>query len=252
MRVHHISDGEISQNIIQCLEQSGVRTIADLIAEKKLRKGNGGFLTHKQLLYEYFDDYAEASGSTLRYFLFGTDEPPEAYYTPYDAEVIKCLNSLTPAQLRGLKHASQMLFSNPLIEATDESLTPTQRLLSVVNLNRPKMLPTQIPPEDEKKFRYPVLQELERYRAYYRSKAFNFDANYLPDLATLFGVSIRWVLGSKKGIVYCNNQNAEDLFAFYTLLRPMDQIDFCGLLLIASGEDYPMLTWRVQKERRCI
>lgn len=239
---YDFADGKIADNILNALSNCSASAIASLKNKGLLYlPKNGGFLKYKSLYYNALDDYADASGCTIASLIFGSEDAPMPCYTPWDHYVICALNSLTAAQLKTLRTAVDDFYSCPIMASATE-MSPSKRLLAILDLRFGKNLPTDIPEEEMRKYRLDVSQEIQRFKLKsHHSPVFLFHSDYWPDLAIFSGVSVRWLLGIRKHPLYCETAAADDLFDLYTVMHPYSRKSFIGILLRLSNEYIPEL-----------
>lgn len=240
---HDFVDGKISGNILDALSYCSIKQITQMQNSEVLLTYVNDLLpiTYKSLRYSSLDAYAEASGFSIRYFLFGSDEPPVSYYTPIDRYVIRALNELSLSQLTVLKQATELFYSDPTMKDNDAYTNPSRRFLAQLKSKKESGLPDAIPDEDLYKYEKDVMVEVRRYKNSRYVPSFLFNSDYWPDLATLIGVSVRWLLGIKDHALFCNESIADDIFDMYTLMQPFNKSSFVGLLSAMTGKENPEL-----------
>lgn len=244
MKVYDFVDGKISDNILHALDTCDAATIVKLTSSGALEQfasPSRKFPSYKypalrNLRYCGLDDYAEASGYGIRYFLYGEGKPFLPFCSEMDEEVIAALNTLSEEQLEHLKQVTLLFYSNPLM-TNKEWKTPSQRFLAVLRTRHGSGLPDAVPEKELWKYTSDVMQEIERYKASRYSPLFLFNSECWPDLSTLTGISVRWLLGVKKHALYTEHPVADDIFDMYTLMQPKDRQSFIGLLWQFSGAD---------------
>ena len=221
------AQGEVSSRILQALSQAKISVITELQKNGCFRNNNYDYTS---LLYRHIDDYARASGYTLRYFLFGSENFPVPYYTNVDTYVIDILNQLSQEQLVSLKNIIQTAFPSKLYNMSRD-LKPMQRYIAVLDNQRKPLFPKEIPDSEKYKYRKDVMIEIFRYTKHSRySNRFAFNSDYWADLAMLKGVSVRWILGVKETTLYCNPADADDIFDAFTLMSSLQKYGFLKLL----------------------
>lgn len=240
---HDFVDGTISHNILNALNYCSIKQITQLLNSENLLHYANDYapVTYKSLRYSGLDAYADASGFSIRYFLFGSDEPPVSYYTPIDKYVIGALNELSSSQLTVLKQATNLFFSDPTMKDSDAYTNPSRRFLAQLKSRKESGLPDAIPEEDLYKYQKDVMVEVRRYKNSRYVPSFLFNSDYWPELATLIGISVHWLLGIKHHALFCNEAVADDIFDMYTLMQPFNKASFVGMLSAMTGKENPEL-----------
>jgi hypothetical protein len=233
-------DGEIARNVLDALEMCEISVLSELRKKEIIRfQKTDNTLTNKSLLYSSLDMYCEATGHSLRYFLFGSEDTPVPSYTQQDKDVVTALNSLNPDQLNLLKNAIQLFYYSPIMEQQDLP-TPAMRFVAAYR-SRGLSVPDDLSGENADKYRLDIVTELHRFKRAFYSPLFNFLTDYWPDLAVFVGVSVRWLLGVKNSKLYCSSSDADDVFDLYTLMAPIHKRNFIGLLSRLSPGYFPEL-----------
>ena len=116
-RSFDFSEGYVAQNIISALTTLPPADLAMLYAHNDLHfSKNAARVISRDLYYASLDAYAMATGHTLRYFLFGSEEMPLWYCSELDSYVIQILDMLTDTQLITLKDLLLSYFRTPLMD----------------------------------------------------------------------------------------------------------------------------------------
>lgn len=235
-------DGRIAGNILHALERTDIRQLSILVKKGYLISylRHPDLLTYRALTYKGISAYAEASGFSVRYFLFGSDEVPAPTYTDLDMEVIDALNRLSVSQLQKLKDSVPHLYGSPMMDPSQYS-SPNYRFLAVLGTRRGAGLPKEVDPEVLAKCKLDVMMEISRYKQARYVPSFRFNSEFWPDLATLIGVSVHWLLGIEGHPLFCNHYLGDDIFDMYTLMQPSARASFAGLLSMLVPDASPAL-----------
>lgn len=240
--VYDFSDGKIANNILDALEDCTANEILRLLRTDNIRYYKNGYkLSYKNLCYHALDTYAHISGYSVRYFLYGSDEAPLTHYSKIDALVIQALDSMESEHLTLLKKAVHAFYYSPIMDTELLKTTPSKRILAILKSRKGAGLIESIPENELYKYRENVTTEVARYKKTGYSYRFRFITDYLPDLATMVGVSLRWIMGIHDSPVYCKTAEADDIFDLFTLMTPTQKIGFVGILSRFSDYDIPEL-----------
>lgn len=229
-------DGQIAARILDGLHGIKTSGLAALQSRKQLWMPSK--LSWKSLVYEALDAYADTSGFSVRYFIFGSDEVPTPYYTPLDHELIRILNQMPEYYLKYLRKLAETLYHVPMIN--DVPSKPDARFFAILN-SKDAGLITEIPEQDRHKYRKDIVAECNRYKKGGYQTNFRWNPDCWPDLAVMLGVSVRWIMGVKDHPLFCDSAVADDVFECYTLMKEQDRRSFLGVILSLSFVEAPAL-----------
>lgn len=226
-----IKKGPMADRILNELRHLSAAEINDLNSKKALRLLPPNYeLDYRALKITHLDDYSDATGSPVSYFLFGNTQVSSCY-TEDDDLVLWYLRQLSNTSAKQHLEFFQNIFGCPLL---DFSGRPANKLHKVVVKSRriagQPVFPDPFVVPEYKNIVYDIEPELKRWKdGNHYSSSFTFDADFLPDVASFCGVSIHWLLDISH-TVYCENPTAERIFDFYTLLAPHDQKMFVQII----------------------
>lgn len=224
-------DGVITKHILYALADCTASEIAQLRSTGALAPNRGNdatYLSYRNLKYAALDDYADVSEHTMRELIFGSNDKPVTYYSAIDAAVIAALDSLGESQLDAMLWVMKKAHCTDLM--TSNNMDPSHRYITFYQ-TRKSPLPTEIPEGEQYKYSKNVMQEIERFKKSKRSIYFRFASDYWPDLATVMGISLHWVLGIQRHPLFCETAAGDQLFDYFTLMEPAGKKMFVGYLL---------------------
>lgn len=227
-----ISEGIVGERIIRslldnCSVQAIMRLYADgfIINEKK----NPYNLTCSHLYARYLSVYSEASGVSVRYFFFGSDDQPQTSYTSDDALVIEILDNLDEATLAKAIRFAEAFFPSELYEDGQKEPKPSQNILRRISAMPHGVISVLDEQKPEVSISEDLRNELARYRRCAQSRAFSFDSNLWYELSAFTKVSLHWVLNLQCPL-FCQTQLGDILFDRYTLMGTEARKDFLDYL----------------------
>lgn len=216
------SPGSVSNNILMALAKTNLAALANL-------HRNDCFYNN---LYNYtslrcvcLDDYGQASGYSLRFFLLGSEEAPASYLTKADNYLIRILNALPKEQLVLLEGVCREYFHSHLMDVP-LMYAPSKKLRVAMKPKKGSGFPASIPEGHAFRYRRDIMQEVQRFMKGKLSNCSVFRSDYYLDLATMAGVSVRWLLDVKNLIFHCDSVEADNVFDLYALMGPCDKFTF--------------------------
>jgi hypothetical protein len=242
-RVDFFPDSPITDRVLSKMSLCPQYTLNQLARENLLRNPQKA-LNYYSFIMDGLEAYADASNSSLHYFLFG-DAPVQTTYTENDAVVLRFLNEFcTEQQLKQVFDIVQKMYPNSFYYTANEFASYRHRISTLINrLPWGTLRTIPLEPESSSEFILPaykkvsdlLLSELQRFIRGHRCYDFAFHTDVLPDLATYLGVSLHWILNFKKPL-FCTTAIGDAIFDYYTLMQPDEQQEFCSF--ISNGVQY--------------
>lgn len=167
-------------------------------------------------------EIARQSRTSLRWIFFG-DENYIPTYTPYDGEFISFLNGLPAHECENFFRLLKGMYPCPLYDA-GEYPSPHKKLSMRMNGLPMKLQDLMGMQPAYKQFQNPPEQVHEQIMRYVngRRAAIAYPTDFLADLCTVFGVSLRWLIGAKDEM-FCATPLADDIFSYFVMLFPEQQ-----------------------------
>lgn len=245
-----ISAGRIADRIIGALQNCEAAEFIRLVKESHLRLSPGDYVvTLSSLKFNSISAYSEATKVSSYYFLYG-NEVLRNHYTKQDDLVISFINSLSLQQKEDiLKYLRQMYPKNAFDDM--KGMRISQKILYLVCL-LPYGYLSRIAEEDETVPRYEYLTEEAKYQIQRirttRAKTMVFPTDAIPSLASFLGVSLH-LLFDLTVPLYCNTQEGDLLFDYFTLLTDEEKQTFYELIIIKKETEMERLSDYISKLR---
>ena len=220
----HFPASYIADRFVNAISEAPIRTQAALIQAKKLRpqKSDGPLqiLSYRNLVWQNMDDYALACNKSLRYFIFGDEEPDVNAYSPYGREFIALLQ-VFPGDMRdAVIKIIDTVYANPKF-AISPSDTPSAKLIAIQLIAG--KLPKLVPEEQLHLYSTAINEELLRFRQARQKERMIFHLNYILDLCRYYKVSPHWVF-SLNGPLLCPTAEEDAFFDKVCLLDKQQQV----------------------------
>lgn len=222
--------GAVADRILSKIKLLPARKMADLIRSESLHTTKEDDplhgITYRNLQWNKIEDYADATGLTTQYILFGENMPDKTTFSFFDQIFIPVLNVLHPDQLQAAQKLLYAIYYNPRFRTSDSD-TPSQKLLPFLLCGGRSPKPVS---EDElQQYQLNINNELARYREVRLKERFIFHVDYIPDFCSFFHVSPHWVFSLKKPML-CKTAEADCLFDLICLLSRQQQLAVLAML----------------------
>ena len=249
MVLNVLSQGDTYDRVTQAiLNNCSLLQIRNMIQNSVIERPPDGMRYLKNITYDHLDDIIEETGVSASYLIFGTEEKMVPEYTPYDKYVIQALNNLPANRLRLLLEFIKQLYDMKWTE--NASRIPALRLLAYIRSLTPPLMrtPTDLFSTEGKHFIYDDVES--QYKQFLRVKRTNhlFPTDYLPDIATLAGISLHWLIGIKRNPLFCESALGDDVFDGYTFLPKREQKLFRITLAYITNDYSLILEWQKEEE----
>lgn len=243
-----LSQGDIYYRVIQAIQNNcTVLQIHNMIRNSVIERAPDSKKYMRNVTYDHLDDIIEETGVSAPYILFGTEEKVIPEYTPYDGDIIQMIDQLSVARLQFLIEN----FIRPLYDITwmdTISKEPALRLAAYIRKLSPPPFrtPADLFTTENKHFAFDDVEE--RYWQFLKRSrnVYLFPTDYLPDVATLAGISLHWLLGLKRNPLFCSTNLGDTVFDYYTLMPKRYQIMLRNMLGYMVDDYSLILKW--QKE----
>lgn len=231
---YFMTDGKVASRVLSKLLLLDPDTLLKLHQEGYIKTIKPEKLRPATISLQALDAFAAATNTPGSWFLYG-DKITIPTYTKWDAEVIDSLNSMSDSQIHKIWEYVKNVYPNRFYEETkDAPMNITSRFIQYARtLPSGSIANAIVRQPGYRKFDPEAEQEIKRFIKVNYSYMFVFSTDMLFDIATLFGVSHRWLCGYDF-LVFCNTSCKEDLFDYYTLMQPQEQESFVELLRVVQ------------------
>ena len=236
---YDVTSGPLADRVIDSLNSCcTIQSLLNISKKGQLFYNPSRPLVPHCISLQYLEEYADAAGVPVSYYLFDSSFPPIPQVSSYDREVIWALDHMLGDKLITFFEAVKICFPNSTYTSVT-SPSVSYRLRHLISLwhygaiiERCEKLQDSPDPASQI-----VCQELSSYRASHYSNRFAFSSNALVEMAQYVGVSLHWLFNFKRPF-YCHTQLADEIFDYYSLLDPKQQILFYRFLNGEGGTIY--------------
>lgn len=224
-----LNDGEIARRITQKLRNLTAAEIFELHDAGYLTLKRSDYkISYESLVRTGLEAYAKACHTSVRYFLYGTEEKVIPTFTPYDGAVIRFVDSLSDSQQQAFYNLIIELYHNPYYGPFN--IIPSQWIVEhLQRLPFGAISSAKFDPFGCKQYHKDISLELQRLAKGRYSIYFNFATDYWPDLSTFAGVSLHHIFQLKTPL-FCDTQTGDLIFDFFCLLQPEQQIELAQVI----------------------